>query len=238
LATANRPMFLAAKEGRTEEVRRLMANGADLAATNDETGETALHVAGRMGQAAVAQLLADGGADMEAREPRGHTPLHSAAGHPAVVKVLLQAGAEVEAKNGEGCKPLHEAASGKEIGHAEVTKMLLDAGSDAAAGSYYGDTPLHYATMGGDANIAKMLLASSSFNLEIGRAVWLKGLVARPDLNGEAGQVTSFVPATSRRAIWCASQVRRAPRGNLNLALSQSIWADQVLRLIRASPIW
>ena len=63
------------------------------------------------------------GADVNARDTDGWTPLHEAAwaGHAEVVRVLLDKGADVNARGPAGWTPLHEAAC---QGHAEVVSIL------------------------------------------------------------------------------------------------------------------
>ncbi len=68
---------------------------------------------------AIVQLLLDKGANIEAKDTDGWTPLMSAAvnGHEAVVQLLLGKGANIEAKDEDGWTPLLLAA---EKGHGLV----------------------------------------------------------------------------------------------------------------------
>ena len=78
------------------------------------------------------KLLLEKGAEPDAKDVDGRTPLSWAAGggHEAVVKLLLEKSAEPEAKDNRGQTPLLWAA---EKGHEAVVKLLLEKG--AAPGS-------------------------------------------------------------------------------------------------------
>jgi ankyrin repeat protein len=56
----------------------LVAQGAQLNATMDKTGETSLHLAARYARADAAKRLLDAGADANAIDHTGRTPLHAA----------------------------------------------------------------------------------------------------------------------------------------------------------------
>ena len=88
------------------------------------------------------------GADIDARDQDGVTPLHMAAivsDNPAMIPALLDAGANIEARAFDGpafygLTPLHMAA-----GHSEnpaVVRALLAAGADIEARTYDGAVPL------------------------------------------------------------------------------------------------
>ncbi len=84
------------------------------------------------------------GADLNARDMWGETPLHYAAmnGYTDSVEALLAAGADVNAREGFiGNTPLHNAASCR---HEEICKSLIREGADLHSPNRYGETPYGY----------------------------------------------------------------------------------------------
>ena len=110
-----------------------------------------------IGQEAVAKLLLDKGAAIEAKDKDGGTPLYIASryGHEAVAKLLLDNGATIEAKDKDGGTPLYIASRN---GHEAVTKLLLDNGAAIEAKNQDGETPLYMASFNGHEAVAKLLL--------------------------------------------------------------------------------
>ena len=115
------PLGLAAGKGHLEIARLLIAKGARVNGWNendfvegakpDSRCEAPLHLAG---SAAMAELLIDQGADLEAR-PYGRTALQNAArGGKAMVEVLIARGADVNARFG-GKTPLDIAEENKQV---------------------------------------------------------------------------------------------------------------------------
>ena len=72
---------------------------------------------------AVARVLVEGRADVNAKALMQYTPLHAAArnGHEAMTRLLVGAGADVNAKDYWGKTPLDVATN---RGHAGVMKLL------------------------------------------------------------------------------------------------------------------
>ncbi|CAI5457846.1 unnamed protein product [Closterium sp. Yama58-4] len=113
--------------------------------------------------AAVKQLLAGGGVDINLPSPErsGWTALHLAAfyEHPEVVQVLLAAGADTEARNNTGNTPLQFACL---KGNLDVARMLLDAGADLYATSDDKGNALEYAQEWGTEEMVDFLLVRAA----------------------------------------------------------------------------
>ena len=88
LVGCGEPLYEASKEGKTDEVKKLLAEGANINSTTDYYSETPLHFAAENGQTEVVQLLIDKGADLNAKAKWERTPLHGAAktGNAEIVK--------------------------------------------------------------------------------------------------------------------------------------------------------
>ena len=93
----------------------------------------------------IVRLLLQAGADPNAPNDSGLTPLHQGArnNNPMVVTHLLDAGADLNARDNDGYTALHWAAA--QSGNGRVVKALLDRGADPSAESNDGRTPLHSA---------------------------------------------------------------------------------------------
>lgn len=87
-----------------------------------------LHWACGNGQAVTVQTLIDGGADVNAQDDRGNTPLHEACrfGHNLIVEMLIQAGADLNVKNNMGDSPFRRAYNN---GHINTAKLLFKSGA-------------------------------------------------------------------------------------------------------------
>lgn len=90
------------------------------------------------------ELLLKHGADPQATEGNGLTPLHIAAvqGDVAIMESLLAAGAPVDAQAHIGVTPLHYAASS---GRANAVRFLLNHGADPLKKDRENRTPLDHA---------------------------------------------------------------------------------------------
>ena len=102
--------------------------------------DSALLVAANKGNIeAVKQHLA-AGADVNAKDRNGWTPLHWAAwGEKEIIELLISAGAEVNVKNKSGFTPLHYAAGNSQ---KDTVELLIAKGTNVNAKDNRGTTPL------------------------------------------------------------------------------------------------
>jgi ankyrin repeat protein len=157
LATGIEPnIFEAAATGRVERVRELLKKDPTLIKAYSPDGWTALHL--NWGNPQIAELLLDGGADINAVSKNRFiaTPLQSAlaAQWTAVARLLIARGANVNCRGDGGFSPLHEAASS---GQLEIARLLLDHGAKIDAKTDDGKTPLDIAREFKQDEIVKLL---------------------------------------------------------------------------------
>ena len=100
------------------------------------------------------------GAQIEAKDSCGSTPLHCA-DNAEVANCLINKGANIESKDENGSTPLHIASS---EGRTDVVKCLTEMGAQIEAKKLApgGETPLHCA---GNAEVAKYLIQKGA-NIE------------------------------------------------------------------------
>ena len=103
------------------------------------------------------ELVAEKGADLEARDANGDTPLHRAVetGMRKLTQSLLAAGADPRARTRNGETALHLAALHVEL---EFTDLLLAAGADPKLQNADGESPLHWAALSGHIVVVQRLL--------------------------------------------------------------------------------
>ncbi|HXS80967.1 MAG TPA: ankyrin repeat domain-containing protein, partial [Gammaproteobacteria bacterium] len=129
---------------------------------------SALVAAPALAESSLADAIADGrrdaalelvgqGADVNAAQGDGTTPLHWAAYQldTDLVKKLIAKGASANTSNRYGATPLGEAAK---AANAEIVALLLKAGADVDAANADGETALMLSARTGSADVAKQLI--------------------------------------------------------------------------------
>jgi ankyrin repeat protein len=137
-----------------------LQNGGN--ANDEEDGISALVMACTQDREDLAGDLVRYGANVNAAEQDGSTPIFTAVGigSGSVTQVLLDAGADVNAINDIGQTPLMVAAK---AGSPEVVAMLLKAHADGRARDKHGLNALHWAATGGDFDqVIHLLLAAGT----------------------------------------------------------------------------
>jgi len=157
--TANAPLPLVQAVIANDEakVRALIAEGADVNDV-DNQGKTALHWAVQDGNVAIASLLLDAGADIEAEDKEMYisSPLITAAstGKAEMIALLVEKGANINKKDADGMTALMYAAMN---GHKNAVKTLLQLGARRDDVDQSGMTALMYAIEYNHADIATLL---------------------------------------------------------------------------------
>jgi ankyrin repeat protein len=142
-------------------LRRLLDSDVIDARVRDEQAMTALGRAAGNGWIEGSRMLLARGADPNALDGAGNTPLHNAVRRGAsnaveLVDLLIRYGASPDLRGRHGATPLHQAAY---FGRADVLeRLLLDRPAGINAAMDGGFTALHCAASTGDATKMQMLL--------------------------------------------------------------------------------
>ncbi len=220
------PLIYALMKGQSAVARALLDRGAS-ASTARPGGQTALWWAASLGDAAMVSQLIAKGADPNACDRYGGSPLHQAVrGSVGAVKVLLDAGARIDPPYQDGRTPVWFAAY---EGRTEVVELFLDRGVPIDQ-LQAGKAVLHLAVGENHAALVTSLLARGAF-VDVVSAEGLTPLMiaaqrgypklvaklvaagANPGLRAESGRhagKTAAELATGRRA----EQVQAALAGS------------------------
>lgn len=117
-------------------------------------GWTSLHIAALGDHKKEAEMLINQGADVNAKDKFGHTPLFFAKS-AYLAYMLIGHGADVNTKREDGATPLHKAAKS---GNRQVAKALLDSGAGLNVRKN-GATPLQIASRNGHWAVVELLIA-------------------------------------------------------------------------------
>jgi len=107
------------------------------------------------------KLLAEKGANINAQDPDGNTPLRNAIWGDSlnIVAYLLDKGADPNISNNEGSTPLHLAVS---LGNVEIVQALIKKGANPNSLNKNQQTPLHIASISGFTQVINTLVANGA----------------------------------------------------------------------------
>jgi ankyrin repeat protein len=227
VADPGKAFAVAIAGGDSKAVAALLDAGHPADTPTGEDGATPLQMAAWKGRTAIAKLLLERGADVNAAPGSYGTALAAAVsqGWDDLVAVLLEAGAEVDARDDRGGRPLHNAVSS---GNRDLAGLLLKAGAKLEE-SAPGYTPLMYAAMGDDAEMVRLLVKAG----------------ARPDspAKGEyGGRNPLLIAAENGRAEALkallelkANPNARTSEGETALDLAQAAGHAEIVTLLKAA---
>lgn len=216
------------------KVKQLLAQGADPnveeeisgALQSFFSGKTALHVALSQGtqDTDIVELLLDHGANVNAQDANGNTPLFYAARNAELAKLLLARGAHVNTGDIRGSTSLHSAVWADNVA---VIRLLLAHGADIDAQDNSGVSPLSLALQRSNPEIVELfrsheakLNAETVFASTLLQAVKAGELAKVKELLKQGGNVNSKVHVGSRLGfmhfppVVCISSPRRGDDAN------------------------
>jgi ankyrin repeat protein len=160
-AAPEEPLVNAAFRDDLNAVRQLVLTSENVNAIDKPTNTSALAYAVEHSNRDIVQALLSAGADVNARNSNGISPLmHLGENATAdLVKDLLNAGANPNSVDESGMTPLLHVAENAPF---QVVKMLLAAGADATAKDNQETTVLMNAAGNADVRVLKLLLSASA----------------------------------------------------------------------------
>jgi ankyrin repeat protein len=147
-------------KGKLNRVVALLQDHPELIENLDNLGRTPLFVAVAHNQLEIAEVLLANGANVNARDGSGHTPLIQAMwvyNHDKMVRLLLAKGADVNLEDKWSMTALAYAV---QQGQIEDAKILI--ANDGNINVISGKSPLYFAVIGTHTEMVELLLANGA----------------------------------------------------------------------------
>jgi len=160
--SVNKDQFLKALlDGEKELIDLFVRSGFNIH-TEDAQGTPAILIAMKKGYTVIGHILINAGADVNARDRMGLTPLllacgKSTRGYKEIAEMLIKKGANINVRDRLGNTPLLLSLSG---GVAGIAELLIERGADVYALTRNGENALSLAEKAGNTKIAALLRTS------------------------------------------------------------------------------
>lgn len=172
-------LFTAVKEGDLEYTKNILQENPKFVNSKDESGDTPLVLAARMGNKDLCEALIANGANLEAQGQHG-TALHEAAigNYKDIVELLLNRRVNVNARDKDGYTPLYYASTfgwgGKRNKNDwDIARSLVSNGAEVNMKPGSSDTPLHSAALYAPEEIVKLFLdKGADVNVKLASPGW------------------------------------------------------------------
>jgi len=151
------PLCYAARAGHKPALMVLLEHEANIEQPS-YGGLRPLHHACNVFAETVMEVLLEAGADANAKDDKGNTPIHWIVGRGALSMMMTlvdKGGANLDCTNAEGSTPLMRGAS---AGQKTVTAKLIALRANLDKADKDGNTALHYAARGGFTDIVQQCL--------------------------------------------------------------------------------
>lgn len=135
-----------------------------------DEGGTPLHFAVKKGKPEMIKLLIEKGADVNAKDEQGDTPLFAAVCSYSekikpleLMKILLDNGADIHARNNKGMTPLIYSVrfiSSRDEG--DEIRFLISRGAEVNVKDNDGMTPLHYAVLNNNEKVVQLFISKGA----------------------------------------------------------------------------
>lgn len=232
--------FSGCMSGNTSIVKSFIAKyGDELSVTAvNKYGETALHIAVIGGQTGIARILLDSGANVNAKDHNGWTPLFFSGKRPNkdLVELLIQHGAQVNISSNSGWTPVHALAVSD---NSELIRLLAKNGGKVNVGDNDGNTPIYEAIELGNLKTVKELIHLGA-RVNVSNAIGMTPLHIAA-LNGCYDIAACLVKCGANTTAQTKKQLRLrngkiVPAGKTPLAIAQITGHSGVARLLSHQP--
>ena len=156
VSAQTKDVFDLCRNGNTADLKTMLQQDTSLVNFKQSNGFTPFIIATYNGQVAVAALLIEKGADINAQDRSGNTALMGLCfnGNAELVKLLIKNKVLINQLNFNHASALIFAAT---FGHAEIIRLLLKAGADKTIKDSNGKTAYDQAVMQGNEAVAQLL---------------------------------------------------------------------------------